>query len=179
MAVSNSMKKTLVGSTLVILLTCIHHLYGAVVYATPWRLHIIVIALPVVLALASTYVLERHLGSRQIGVALWWFYAILTAVFPVALIGFYEGGYNHVVKNILYFAGTPVAVLDRLYIPGMYELPNDAVFEITGVLQFGVGVYTVYHLARMLRSPATSQPTARPDRLPNPTGLSEQGRKIA
>jgi hypothetical protein len=53
----------------------------------------------------------------------------------IGLIGAYEGIYNHILKNILYYGGAEPHVLSALFPPPKYEMPNDAGFEITGVLQ--------------------------------------------
>jgi hypothetical protein len=54
---------------------------------------------------------------------------------PVLEIGLVEGVYNHVVKNALFLFGAPQRWLLQLFPPPRYELPNDAWFEISGVLQ--------------------------------------------
>lgn len=45
-----------------------------------------------------------------------------------------EGLYNHVVKNALYWIGLP-GPWTRLFPPPTYEMPNDLLFEVTGILQ--------------------------------------------
>jgi hypothetical protein len=43
------------------ILTTIHHVYGAVLYDTPWRLHILVMSIPVIIL---TLILERQLRKK-------------------------------------------------------------------------------------------------------------------
>ncbi len=50
-------------------------------------------------------------------------------------IGLYEGVYNHLFKNLLFFAGVNGQTMASLFPPPMYEMPNDFLFELTGVLQ--------------------------------------------
>jgi hypothetical protein len=139
-------------------LTTVHHVYGAIVYATPWRHHV---ALPAGLAVlvigASLAVLRRRPGTRAGRIAFWTAVAAI-ALFPVVFIGLFEGGYNHVLKDVLYFAGTPAVTMQRLFPPPTYEMPNDVFFEVTGVLQFVLGAVTAHLLYRSLRG--TTRPHA-------------------
>ena len=80
-----------------------------------------------------------------------WVFAVVVLVIPVALIGFFEGGYNHALKNALYLAGASAAVLRRLFPPPTYELPNDLFFEVTGVQQLVLAVATGYQLFLLIR----------------------------
>ena len=74
---------------------------------------------------------------------------VRTLLVPVGLIGFFEGGYNHGVKNVLYFGGLPRATLDQLFPPPRYEMPNDLWFEVTGILQFFLGLCAAYYLWKL------------------------------
>ncbi len=128
-------------------LTSVHHVYGAMVYHTPWRLHILFISVPVIIA---TLLLNRLvLISCK---SLWtWMYGLLIFLASVLLIGSYEGLYNHVLKNILYFGGLSAGGMAVLFPPGMYELPNDVFFEITGMLQGIVVIPLAIHFMRWVR----------------------------
>ena len=128
-------KKVMIWSVGTMLLTLIHHGYGAVIYDEPFRLHVAIFAAPVIMVLLATYAGFEKMSSLTGRRILLTIFLIVTVVFPVLTIGLYEGGYNHVVKNILYFAGVPTAILDDMY-PSIYELPNDLVFELTGMAQF-------------------------------------------
>jgi hypothetical protein len=48
-------------SVVLAILTTIHHVYGAVLYDTPWRLHILVMSIPVIIL---TLILERQLRKK-------------------------------------------------------------------------------------------------------------------
>ncbi len=67
------------------------------------------------------------------------------------MIGFFEGGYNHLVKNILFFGGAHQATLHQLFPGPEYEMPNDLWFEVTGILQFFIGLWAAYYLFKTWR----------------------------
>ncbi len=143
------MTKTLLSAISLLVLTIIHHIYGAAIYATPWRHHVALIALPVILILIFTYGIYRWNPSSFVSRISMWIFIALTFLIPVGWIGLFEGGYNHVIKNALFFAKVPQSILEQLFPPPTYELPNDLWFEITGSLQFFVGFYTAYCLFRL------------------------------
>ena len=70
---------------------------------------------------------------------------------PCARSGFFEGGYNHVLKDVLHFGGASPALMRRLFPPPRYELPDDAFFEVTGVLQVVPAAITGYYLCRFVQ----------------------------
>jgi hypothetical protein len=115
----------------VYVLTIVHHVYGAIVFDTPWRLHAAVLGAA---GIAATLLLTR--GSTRLGPLL----AGLTLVLAVGLIGGFEGGYNHAFKLLLFFGGAAPGTMHRLFPPPTYELPSDVLFEVTGVLQFVAGL---------------------------------------
>lgn len=130
------------------LLTLIHHVYGAVIYGSPFRLHVAYFAIPVILVLVFTYrfsVKRLHTGKWKLA---FWSFILTTLLISVGAIGIYEGGYNHLLKNILFFGGTSRAIFDRLY-PPIYELPDDLIFETTGILQFITGCIALYYLLKL------------------------------
>ena len=131
-------KRVMVWSVGTMVLTLIHHAYGAAIYDKPFRLHVAIYAIPVIVILLGTYLgfeKIRSVTSKKIMLAV---FLVVALLFPTLAIGVYEGGYNHVVKNILYFTGTPTDIIDQIY-PSIYELPNDVVFELTGMAQFLTG----------------------------------------
>jgi hypothetical protein len=130
------------------ILTLVHHLYGAIIYDDPFRLHVTIVAVPVTAILFGCYITYARTHNAALKKAQWIVFLVLTCVFSIALIGMYEGGYNHVVKNLLYFAGVSTTTLDQLY-PAIYELPNDFIFEFSGVAQFATGVMCIIELRRL------------------------------
>lgn len=141
------------AAILTLVLTSVHHAYGAMIYGTPWRLHILHIAVPAAVAIA----LLLFIGSARRGkpggrLATWAAVAIILA-FPVATIGVFEGGFNHVLKNLIYF-GFGVDSARALFPPPTYEMPNDLVFELTGVAQFPLSILASVFALRLLRAKA-------------------------
>lgn len=134
-----NLKRLIFWSAATIVMTVIHHFYGAIVYDEPFRMHVAVFAIPVFVILISSYV--AYLKAEDTGLRKFSLLLLLgtSLLFSVVAIGLYEGGFNHAVKNILYFGGVSVATLDRIY-PSIYELPNDILFETTGVMQLVTGL---------------------------------------
>jgi hypothetical protein len=66
------------------------------------------------------------------------------------MIGFWEGGWNHLVKNAVFFTQGGDAA--RVLFPSpAYEMPSDPVFEITGVMQFVAALVAAWTLLRLVR----------------------------
>ncbi len=144
-----------------LILTSVHHAYGAYVYSTPWRLHVVFIAGVTALVILGTFAAFRSHPSGWPGRAARWLFALTVLVVPVALLGGFEGFYNHVLKDLLYFGGLPLAEMVRLFPPPRYEMPNNVFFEITGVLQVVPAVLAAVQLYRMT-TPPRSQPLGMP-----------------
>lgn len=136
----------------VLLLTSVHHAYGAYAYHTPWRLHaVFVSALAAAAIISSLVVIQRNADEtvREIAFSV---FAVVVLVVPVGLIGLFEGGYNHVLKNALYFAGASSTLMNRLFPSPTYELPNDLFFEATGVMQAVLGSIAAWLFYRLVAS---------------------------
>ena len=132
------------STTLVFILTSFHHYYGAVVFDTPWRTHIILYGGTVLLVcflFMFLYTLTRKKVYRMI-------YAGLGFLFFGLAIGLFEGFYNHLVKNIFFFSGMDYELWRRFFPAPTYELPNDILFEVSGILQFFIACVQVYYLFR-------------------------------
>lgn len=150
--VLNATSKTVWSALTVLVLTTVHHVYGAYIYNTPWRLHVgIVSTLTAAVIVGSRYLLRRRIGSA-VGRIAFWVFAVITIAIPVITIGLFEGGYNHMVKDALYFTGAAPGLMRQLFPPPTYEMPNDAFFEITGVIQLVPGVMTGWRLIGAVRA---------------------------
>jgi hypothetical protein len=117
----------------VLLLTSIHHAYGAYVDNTPWRYHAVLVAgVTAPLIFGALAVMRTRLSGllRTLAQGL---FVLATFGVAVLMIGTFEGLYNHVIKNLLYFGGASAAIMTRLFPPPTYKLPNDLFFEITGI----------------------------------------------
>ena len=131
----------------------VEHAYGAAVYGTPVRL---VGIPPLGLLLAMTlWLLDRHLrtgGRAALSVG-----SIMVAVAFVGLAGVLEGGFNHGLKLVFHFAGTPDDRLRELFDGPNFAVPDDVVFEGIGCATLVLAVPVTVHLARLLRSASTSK----------------------
>jgi hypothetical protein len=131
----------------ILLLTSIHHAWGAAIYHTPWRLHIVFISVPVAIIIAALLYVSSN--DRAWSTVARWAAILVILGFPIAMIGFWEGGFNHLVKNIVFFAHGEAAA--RTIFPSpMVEMPNDVVFEMTGVMQFGAALYALWTLRLLI-----------------------------
>lgn len=139
----------------VLALTSIHHAYGAYVYHTPWRLHVVPVAIITAIVIAMAHGRSRRSVPSS---AAWWVFAIVTLVVPILAIGAFEGFYNHALKNLLYFGGAPHDIMMTLFPPPAYEMPNDAFFEITGVLQTVPAAMSAWYLLHAILSRPRSSP---------------------
>jgi peroxiredoxin len=133
------------GAVAVLMLTNVHHVYGAYVYATPWRAHVLLLTVPtMMIILASRRWLLRSPTNRGAR----WVFMLATLAVPVLGIGAFEGLYNHVLKDVLFLHGASAELMTRLFPPPRYEMPNDAFFEITGVAQVIPAAATAWWLHR-------------------------------
>jgi hypothetical protein len=140
-------------------LTIIHHVYGAIVFETPWRHHAAFLGLG---GIAATLLLMRgaiRLGTPLLRRAVIVLLLSVTLVLAVALIGLFEGGYNHGLKLALFFGGAARDRMTRLFPPPTYEMPSDVFFEVTGVLQFVAALVTLRASLRLWRGLRTPPPT--------------------
>jgi hypothetical protein len=121
------------------------------IYQTPWRQHAAIVAVVTVLVSLASFRIHRSVASERAARIAFWIFVTLTLLIAVLAIGLFEGGYNHTLKNILYFTTHDAALMARLFPPPTYELPNDAFFEITGMLQFPLGLVTGWELIKTIR----------------------------
>ena len=137
-------------SNALMIVTSIHHVYGAVVYDTPWRLHILMVSIPVIIftVAGSNFLIKREVPGKNLLLLLYW---SIILIFSVILIGGYEGVYNHALKNVFFFSGASEPVLDKMFPSSMYVMPNNFLFELTGVMQAVILVPLLVQMARMLK----------------------------
>ncbi|HEY1308586.1 MAG TPA: AhpC/TSA family protein [Vicinamibacterales bacterium] len=145
------------AATALLLLTSIHHAYGGYVYHTPWRYHAALVSAVTATVIVGALALWRRRPSALAGRFARIVFLVTTLAIPVIGFGLFEGLYNHVVKNLLYFGGASMALLARLFPPPTYEMPNDVFFEITGVLQVVPAALAAWFLYRTVR-PQQSHP---------------------
>ena len=157
-------RRAFLAAVAVAIATSVHHAYGAIVYHTPWRYDAVAVSAGTIAVLLAALRVSRVAADTRLGRAAWWtFWGVNAGVF-VLLLGAFEGLYNHLVKDLLYFGGAPVSVVRTLFPAPKYELPNNWLFEITGVLQVVFATMAGIQLARLLshrpRRPVALRPIA-------------------
>jgi hypothetical protein len=103
------------------------------------------------LVLVGSFLLFRSSVGTWMGTIGRWVLMLVTLALPVLGVGLFEGGYNHALKVVLYFAGVSESALRLLFPAPTYELPNDVWFEVTGVLQLALGWLAGRHLLALNR----------------------------
>lgn len=132
---SNSEIKLLTYIASLVALTGIHHIYGAIIYKTPWRLHTLFINIPFFLLVYFSFFIRKKTKSRLLVKLLKHSTAMTVIILWVFWVGLFEGVYNHILKNIVFFSGLSRSILLTLYPSEIYEMPNDFFFEFTGIIQ--------------------------------------------
>ncbi len=157
-SVTGATKKVLLAVVVQGAITILHFLYGVRVYEDRGRLHIVVpalVALAMVVALAVLFV--RRPGALTLAL-------LLTVSFVpfVAVFGLVHGGYHHVLKLILFHAGASKETLESLFMSPDYVLPDDLVFEVSGVLGLVAAAFVGHRMIRLFRefrrAPCTGSP---------------------
>jgi hypothetical protein len=146
------LKKLLWSGIMILLLTIIHHIYGGIIYNTPVRFHIAWFAIPVIAVMILLYAIQvRKKSSPALSKITFWIFISIIILIPFGTFGLVEGGYNHLLKNTLYFGGASEELILQFYSDPIFEMPNDFWFEFTGILQFFAGVYIGYVLIKLWR----------------------------
>jgi hypothetical protein len=134
--------------TLETALTIGHFAYGARLYDDASRYHVVA---PALVALVLSLLVAGHFARRPSRVALWVLVAVVAIPF-VGLFGLYHGGYNHALKLAMYAGGTSPERLEEIFDSPDFAVPDDALFEVTGVSTFVVAVGVAYLLLRLVHS---------------------------
>lgn len=141
--------KAAVGTVIAGFVSVAHHWYGAFAYDTPWRL-VVSLWIPgfVAIAIISLYLYWTR-PTTKVGFIAFWIFFLSAVVFQAGFTMF-ECVYSHVVKDVLYFVGAPQDFLLRLFPPPAYHLPDDFLFELSGLLQF-VGLIAAWWALQVVR----------------------------
>lgn len=142
-----SLNQSFLATTLVFLLTSFHHYYGAIVFDTAWRTHILFYG-GTILLICFLFMFLYTLNRKKV---FRWLYVILGLLFFGLVIGLFEGFYNHLVKDILFFSGMELETWRRFFPAPTYEIPNDLIFEATGILQFFMVLVQIYYVRKTFR----------------------------
>ena len=134
----------------IMLLTILHHFYGSLIYHDDFRLHVVFVAVPLILLIILCYNKMKSASNVRIRNRYVWAFLITVIVTALSGIGLFEGVYNHILKNIVYFLAHEELFLS-LFPPSVYEVPGDVIFEFTGMLQGVLGILLGGYLIRFFR----------------------------
>jgi hypothetical protein len=130
------------------LLTIGHFGYGAHVYDDPARLHVVGPA-------AGFLLLLGVLAALYVWRPRWWTLAPLLleiAVVYVGLFGGYHGLVNHAAKDVLYWTGTSAERLAEIFDSPDFTVPNNVLYELTGLATPVVAGFVAYYAVRVVRA---------------------------
>lgn len=147
-----TLSKTLLASAAILISTVFHHFYAAAIYDTPWRRHVALIVIPVLLVMIVLYVLHRWRPLTLVGKVSLWLFMLVALLVPIAWLGFFHGGYAHLVKNILFFGGLSRPMYELLC--PVCDVPGDLIYEVTGVMEFLLALIAAYFLFKLWRERA-------------------------
>jgi hypothetical protein len=99
---------------------------------------------------------RRRLQASPANAGARWVFVLTTLAVPVLGFGAFEGFYNHVIKDLLFFHGASVELMVRLFPPPTYEMPNNVFFEATGVAQVIPAAAAVWYLVRFVKKGESS-----------------------
>jgi putative ABC transport system permease protein len=130
------------------LITIGHFLYGVHRYEDPGRLHVVVPAVvSLALAAAATAALVRW-PRRIVALVL----AVVVAVPFVGTFGIFHGAYSHLLKCVMWLAGAPPGTLQGLFDNPDFVVPDDVLFELSGIAGFGLAILIAIRLVQVLRA---------------------------
>ncbi|MDR6226003.1 hypothetical protein [Desmospora profundinema] len=145
---SKHVNRVALYSVLLMILTAVHHYYASIIYQSPWRLHVVQVSVVVIIYTLVTLIVLRKWPNTLFAKILLSIFFVVTFVVSVAWIGLFEGGYNHVVKNIVYLIGVPESVTSAMFPPSIYHAPHDLFYEGSGVAQFVFPYLILLHFYR-------------------------------
>ena len=126
-----------------------HHLYGAIAYDTMWRAGVSYWILAIVSVMCALLYLYWRCADRPSGKVALWLFSFGAIVFQSGF-AMFECVYSHVLKNILFFGGLSQDLLERIYPAPAYHLPDNLLFELSGLLQLAsfASVWFAYRVYR-------------------------------
>jgi hypothetical protein len=130
-----------------------HFAHGAHVYEDPSRYHIVA---PALVALTLSLLLAGVYAWRPSRAWLWALVVVVGVPF-VGMFGLYHGGFSHALKLIMYAAGTSPERLAEIFDSPDFAVPNDGVFEVTGLLTLFASLVIVHLFVRLVRASKRSR----------------------
>ncbi len=157
-AAARTAKALLLAAAAETAITIQHFAHGARTYDDPGRLHVVIPAIvALTLAAASTGLFLWRPGKLTLAALF------VVVVIPfVGVFGLFHGGYHHALKLMLFLAGASQETLERLFMSPDYALPDDFMFELSGVLGLAAGALVAYLLVRLLREARRAPGTGSP-----------------
>lgn len=140
-----------------LVLTSVHHIYGGVVYGTPWRIHVVFATLPMILLLLPLFGTASPPTAAHRSTKAGHSLRNGIIAFSVIGVGLIEGGYNHALKYAVH-SGHSSVLYTRLYPSPPYVPPSDFIFESTGILQFLIALSILVLLVTSRMLSARKQP---------------------
>ena len=131
------------------LISSFHHWYGAIVYDSPWRAGVSYWIIGLVIIVYSLLFVFWKNVDNIVGKITIWLFLFSAVIFQAGFIMF-ECVYSHVLKNILFFGGMEISTLDQLFPSPAYHLPDNLLFEFTGLLQL-IGFVAVWFAYRVFK----------------------------
>jgi len=129
-------------------LTIGHFGYGAHIYDDPSRLHVVGPAVGFLL-------LAGVLAAIYLWRPCWWTLAPLLLEIVgvyIVLFGGYHGAFNHALKDILFFTGTSAERLAEIFDSPDFTVPNNFLYELTGLATPIVAAFVGYYAVRLVRA---------------------------
>jgi hypothetical protein len=124
-----------------------HFIYSARLYDDPYRAHPVT---PVLVALVLVVALAIVFWRKGWYAALWLLTAAVGLPF-IVIFGGYHGGFSHLIKLVMYAAGTSPERLQDIFDSPDFAIPNNFAFETSGVLCFVAAAVVAWALVRLLR----------------------------
>jgi hypothetical protein len=154
---AKNVKRMALYSVLLMILTAIHHYYASILYQSPWRLHVVQVSIIVIIYTLVALVVLRKWQNTVFAKIVSSIFFVVTGVVSVAWIGIFEGGYNHVIKDIVFFIGVPESVTSTMFPPSIYHAPHDVFYEVTGVIQLVFACLILFYFYRFYQRRKTNQ----------------------
>lgn len=139
------------GVVLTMAMTSLHHVYGAIVYETPYRLHIVFVEVPFALVAVLLLWIAYERRGTSLGRTIAWIVGSAILIFPVAMIGVYEGGFNHTLRDFVYFVLGEDLARGLCGAAASCQSPDSFIFEATGIAQFFVAIPAAVWAFQLLR----------------------------
>jgi putative ABC transport system permease protein len=145
-----------------------HFMYGANLYDDPSREHVVAPALVIWLisvVLAGLYFWRP--GPALLGLLI-----AEVDVFYIGLFGVYHGAINHGLKLILFFGGMDPSRLAQIFESPDFRVPDDVLFELSGLSTFVIAVAVAHLLVRLHRFSRSRTAERRAKPIVNMGGLA-------